>query len=99
MDSELVNMGLKTLAMLCLVLGLLFLTLYSLKKFSLFRRNESKGTPIRVISSHYLSGKERIEIIEVSGERLVLAVTPGQISFLTKLADRGDEECEDDGES
>ncbi len=82
---DLVNTGIKTAAMLFLVLGLLVFVLYFMKRY-LFRGQNHKGNIlIKVVSSLHLSPKERIEVIEVSGERIVLGITPGNISFLTKV--------------
>jgi len=75
----------KTMAMLFLVLGLLVFVLYFMKRY-LFKGQNPKGNIfIKVVSSLHLSPKERIEVIEVSGERIVLGITPGNISFLTKV--------------
>lgn len=82
---NLVNMGIKTAAMLFLVLGFLLLVLYLMKKFLLFKRGPHGDAFIKILSSFHLSPKERIEVIEISGERIVVGVTPGNISFLTKL--------------
>jgi flagellar protein FliO/FliZ len=82
---NLVSMGIKTVAMLCVVLGFLLLVLYLMKKFLLFRRGPQGDAFIKILSSLHLSPKERIEVIEISGEKIVVGVTPGNISFLTKL--------------
>jgi flagellar biogenesis protein FliO len=63
-----------------------------MKRF-LFRRKEAKGDlAIKVISSLHLSAKERIEVIEISGERIVLGIAPGNINYLTKLSDSSGKE-------
>ena len=50
-------------------------------------RGRGKGELIiKVISSLYLSPKERVEVIEISGERIVVGITPGNINFLTRLS-------------
>ena len=82
---DLVNTGIKTLAMLFLVLGLLVFVLYFMKRYLFKGRNPKGNILIKVVSSLHLSPKERIEVIEVSGERIVLGITPGNIRFLTKL--------------
>jgi len=87
MELNLINTGLKTIAMLFLVLGLLILILYIMKRFLLLRRGPKGDMFIKVISSLHLSPKERIEVIEISGEKIVLGITPSNISFLTKLND------------
>ena len=88
---DLVNTGIKTAAMLFLVLGLLIFVLYFMKRY-LYKGQNSKGdTLIKVVSKLHLSPKERIEVIEVSGERIVLGITPGNIRFLTKINASGGE--------
>ncbi|MEJ2658413.1 MAG: flagellar biosynthetic protein FliO [Desulfobacterales bacterium] len=82
---ELINTGIKTVAMLFIVLGILVLLLYVMKRFMSPKGKYKGDLLIKVVSSLYLSPKERIEIIEISGERIVLGVTPGNINFLTKL--------------
>ena len=80
-----VHTGLKTMAVLFIVIGLLVLILYLIKRF-LFQGQGMRGDmTIRVISSLHFSPKERIEVVEISGERIVIGITPGSINFLTKL--------------
>ena len=85
-EPELINTGLKTMAMLFIVLGVLVLVLYIMKKF-ISPKGRGKGELIiKVVSSLHLSPKERVEVIEISGERIVVGITPGNINFLTKLS-------------
>ena len=85
-EPQLINTGIKTMAMLFIVLGVLVLVLYIMKKF-MSPKGKGKGELIiKVVSSLHLSPKERIEVIEVSGERIVVGITPGNINFLTKLS-------------
>jgi len=85
-EPELINTGLKTIAMLFIVLGVLVLVLYIMKKF-ISPKGRGKGELIiKVVSSLHLSPKERVEVIEISGERIVVGITPGNINFLTKLS-------------
>jgi len=85
-EPELVNTGIKTIAMLFIVLGVLVLVIYIMKKF-MSPKGKGKGDLIiKVVSSLYLSPKERVEVIEISGERIVVGITPGNINFLTKLS-------------
>ena len=91
---DLINTGVKTTAMLFLVLGLLVCVLYFMKKY-LFKGQDPKGNIfIKVVSSLHLSPKEKIQVIEVSGERIVLGITPGNISFLTKVGPAKENEKE-----
>ena len=82
-----ISTGIKTTAILFLVLGLLVLVLYVMKKFLFLRRGPKGDMLIKVLSSLHLSPKEKIEVIEISGEKIVVGITPGNISFLTKLSD------------
>lgn len=84
-ELDLVNTGLKTTAMLFIVLGLIVLVIYLMKRF-MSPMGKAKGDLlIKVVSSLHLSPKERVDVIEISGERIVLGIAPGSINFLTKL--------------
>ena len=84
-ETDLINTGIKTIAMLFIVLGFLLLVLILIKKYLSPRRKVKGDLFIKVLSSLHISPKERIEVIEVSGQRIVLGITPGRINFLTKL--------------
>lgn len=86
-DFELIRIGLKTIAMLLVVLGLLIMVLYVIKRFVVLKGKTKGELLIEVLSTHYLSPKARIEVVEISGEKIVLGITPGSIHFLTKLVD------------
>lgn len=86
-ELDLMSTSLKTVAMLFIVLGLLVVVLYVMKRFLLFRRGAKGNSFIKVLSSFHLSPKERIDVIEISGEKIVLGITPGNINFLTKIRD------------
>ena len=89
-ELNLLSTGIKTLAMLFIVLGLLVLVLYFMRRILSLRQGSKGELFIRVLSSIHLSPKERIQVIEIAGERMVLGVTQGSISLLTKLSDSGD---------
>jgi flagellar protein FliO/FliZ len=86
-ELNLIDTGLRTVAMLSIVLGLLVLILYLMKRFLFVNRGAKGDLLIKILSSSHLSPKERIEVIQISGERIVLGITPGNITFLTKLND------------
>ena len=93
-ESGIIGTGFKTLAMLLIVLALLIFVLYVVKRVMLLRRGERKNALIKVLSSLYLSPKERLEVIEVSGEKFLLGVTPANINFLARLNHVNGEEKE-----
>ena len=96
-ELNLIGTGLRTVAMLSIVLGLLVLVLYLMKRFLFISRGAKGDLLIKILSSLHLSPKERIEVIEISGERIVLGITPGNITFLTKLDDLSGETGESTG--
>jgi len=96
-EPNLISTGLKTAAMLFVVLGLLLLVLYLMKRFLVLRQGPKGDLFIKVLSSLHLSPKERIEVIEILGEKIVVGVTPGNISFLTKLNNLHKQDKETDG--
>ncbi|MGE4520194.1 MAG: flagellar biosynthetic protein FliO [Desulfobacteraceae bacterium] len=75
----------KTLGMLAIVLGILGTCLYLLKKF--MARNFSMGekSKIRLVSSFYLGSREKLVMVDVEGEKLLLGVTRENISLISKL--------------
>ena len=82
---DLISTGLKTAGMLCIVLGMLILVLYLMKRF-VYQRRETKGDlAVKTLASLYLTAKERIEVIDIAGERIVLGVAPGNINYITRL--------------
>jgi len=87
LEVNLLSTGLKTAGMLLIVLALLIGVLYVMKRFSFFQRESTGELLIRVLSTKHLSPKERIEVIEISGERIVVGISPNNITFLTKLKD------------
>ena len=77
---------LKSLGMLNIVLGLLIAVLYLARQ--LFYR---KGGPagkgvIRMLASYHLAPKERIVLMDVLGEKILIGVTPQQIHCLAKIS-------------
>ena len=82
---DLISTGVRTLAILSFVLGLLFLVLYLIRRFVSPGRGKGGDMSIKVISSLPLSPKQRVEVIDISGEKIVLGITPGSITFLTRI--------------
>ena len=70
-QPDLWGAGLKTLAMLCIVLGILILVLFLLKRLSYLKQGSGHGQLIRVLSSYHMTPKERIALIDVAGQKMV----------------------------
>ena len=84
-QPDLWGAGLKTLAMLCIVLGILILVLFVLKRFSYLKQGSGRGQLIRVLSSYHMTPKERIALIDVAGQKLVIGMTPENITCLAQI--------------
>jgi flagellar protein FliO/FliZ len=84
-QPDLWGAGIKTLAMLCIVIGILILVLFLVKRFLFLREGPWQGQLIRVLSSYHVTPKERIALIDVAGEKMVIGITPGNITCLAKI--------------
>lgn len=89
--------GARALATLCFVLALMVLILVAMKKIVFYRQAGKKEAMVRRITSLPLSAKERIDVVEVSGQTLVLGVAQGGIRLLLKLQEDSGEKGEPDG--
>ncbi len=86
-DISLMGTVIKTMAMLALVLACLFFVLYIMRRFMGGGTGKQGELDIKRLGTFYLSPKERIEVVEISGERIVLGVAPGSINYITTLKD------------
>lgn len=96
---DFIGSGARAVASLCLVLGLMVLLLIVMKKTAFYRQGGKKDVMIRRVSSIPLSAKERIDVVEVSGQRLVLGVAQGGISLLMRLQAGDEASGEGDGKA
>lgn len=81
----------KMILALGVVLALLFISLYIFKRF-LGKKMGIKGQKqdIRVITNAYIGSKKSIALVEVSGEKIVVGITPNHITMLTRLGKDGE---------
>ncbi len=84
-QPDLLGATLKTFATLCVVLGLLILILYLMKRFFYLRNSLGDEKLIKMIASFHLAPKARVVLIEVMGEKLVVGVSQDSIRLLTKI--------------
>ena len=84
-QPELWGTGLKTFGMLCIVLAILVMALFLMKRFFYLKNGFGNGQLIKILSSHHLTPKERITLIDVVGEKIVIGITPESITFITKI--------------
>jgi len=84
-QPDLWGTGLKTFAMLCIVVAILILVLFLMKRFLYLKHGSVHGQFIKILSSHHVTPKERIALVDVVGEKIVIGITPENITFLTKI--------------
>ena len=75
----------RTFGMLFLVLALLIFFFYLAKRFSESRGLKGHKDFIRIMSVHHLSPKEKLVLMDVLGQTLLVGVTPNQISKIAEL--------------
>jgi len=84
-DVSLVGTVLKTAVMLAVVLACMIGVLYVMRRFLPLGNRHQGDLDIKRIGAFYLSPRERIEVMDISGERIVLGVAPGRINYITTL--------------
>ncbi len=84
-DVSLVGTILKTVIMLAVVLACMIGLLYAMRRLLPLGNRHQGSLDIQRVGAFYLSPKERIEVMDISGERIVLGVSPGRINYITTL--------------
>ena len=89
--------GLRTFGSLVLVLGLAGASLWALKKYGRGRMPGTGGGKLRVEETLALGDRRFVSILDVEGERFLIALTPQGISLVSRLdpGDRGEPETFD----
>ncbi len=85
----------KTGSMLFMVLALLILVFYLIKKFVAAKGVKGNKDLIRVLSVHHLSVKEKLVLLNVLGDTILIGVTPTNISKISAI-DKDNDLVEDD---
>ena len=73
--------------MLLVVLAILILVLWLIRRFSSQQGSGGQQGIVRMVASMYVAPKERIALVEVMGEKILIGITPQQISFLSRIED------------
>jgi len=82
-ETQLLPMGLKALAALVVVLGLVLLIYAWLKKNNRWIRT-GKNSAIKLLEVRYLAPKKALYLVEVDGAKLLLSSTPGRLETLAQ---------------
>lgn len=75
--------GLQVLLGLVVVLGLMMAGVWLLKRFAPASRMGS--APIRVVGGVSVGGRERVMVVEVADQWIVIGVAPGRVNALSTL--------------
>ncbi len=75
----------RTFSMLFLVLALLILAFYLIKKFTVAKGGKGNKDYIKILSVHHLSPKEKLVLVNVLGESILIGVTPANISKISTV--------------
>lgn len=87
----------KILAMLAVVLGVLVLVFYLIRRLSNPGGSRGRQGLISVLTTHYLSPKEKLVLVNLAGKTLLLGVTPQSISTLHVLDESLEETAAEGG--
>lgn len=78
---------LQTILALCFVLALLALLAWAMKRFG---PTSHMGTvPIKLVGALSLGGRERIMVVEVGGQWIVVGASPGRVNALATMPAQG----------
>ncbi len=87
-DGSLLGSALSMAAALCLILGLLFLGFYLLRRFGPMALARVKGGPAPTLAGRlFLGNRQSVAVVRVQGRTLVLGVTEHQVNLLTEITD------------
>ncbi|MFY9941675.1 MAG: flagellar biosynthetic protein FliO [Desulfobacterales bacterium] len=76
---------LKSAAMLCIVLALLIGALYLMRRLFAQRGALGGAEIIKTLATQYVAPKERVILLDVLGEKLLIGATPHTITLLARL--------------
>ena len=85
----------KSAAMLCLVLALLLIVLFIMKRFFFNRNRFSELGQIKTIASCHVGPKERVVLLNVLNENILVGITQQQITCLARINDNDPNEPTD----
>jgi len=85
----------KSAAMLCLVLALLLLVLFIMRRFFFNRSRLSELGQIKTIASCHVGPKERVVLLNVLNENVLIGITQQQITCLARIHDNDPHESVD----
>ena len=82
-SSEIWFAFVRTFSVLFLVLAVIILVFYLIKKFSTAKGVKGGKDFIKVLCVHHLSPKEKLVLLDVLGDTILIGVTPTNISKIS----------------
>jgi flagellar protein FliO/FliZ len=89
-DSDIWFAFARSFGMLFMVLALLLLVFYLLKRVMAAKTGNTNREMIKVLTVHHLSPKEKLILVNVLDETILIGVTPQQISTLKVMGKQAD---------
>ncbi|MCP3941203.1 MAG: flagellar biosynthetic protein FliO [Desulfobacteraceae bacterium] len=89
-DSDIWFAFARTFGVLFMVLALLLLVFYLLRRFLAVRAGSAGRDFIKVLTVHHLSPKEKLVLVNVLEETILIGVTPNQISKIAVMEKKVD---------
>jgi len=89
----------RTFSMLFLVLAVLIFAFYLIRKFSTAKGVKGSKDFIKVLSVHHLSPKEKLVLVDVLGDKILIGVTPSHISKIASPDKEIEISSQEDGPS
>jgi flagellar biosynthetic protein FliO len=84
-EYDLVGSSIRMIGALGVVLGLIFLVLWLVRRFFTQRPLVAGGQVISVLAARHIAPKKQIVVVEVEGHKLVLGLAGDSITYLTRL--------------
>ncbi len=75
---------LKSAGILCILFSVLIFVLYLMKKIMPGEKNMGRGV-IKSIDSFFLTSRDRIVLLDVLGEKILVGITQQNISYIAKI--------------
>ena len=75
----------RTFSMLFVVLALLLAAVYLIRRLSMAKGVKGSAQLIRVLAVHHISPKEKLMLVNVMDETILIGVTPNRISRISEL--------------
>ena len=75
----------RSAGMLCIVLAVLIVFLYILKRYVFSRAVNQNRNAIQVLASHHVAPRQRVVLLDVLGEKILIGVTPQHINRLAVI--------------